>query len=120
VAKFYGELKSLVDELEMHQPVVTNAATLRGYHQDLAVSKFLFGLSPTVRFQVRCQILGGDNIPMLIVTFSRVMRVSTGAGYPLHCLWFSLPCTLDVIEVVVVTLEDIAHLARDTMFLVDD
>ena len=31
-AKFYGELKGLVDELEIHQPAVTYAATLRGYH----------------------------------------------------------------------------------------
>ena len=27
VSEFYGELKSLVDELEMHQPAVTDAAT---------------------------------------------------------------------------------------------
>ena len=42
---FYGELKSLIDELEMHQPLITDAATLRRYHQNLAVLKFLFGLS---------------------------------------------------------------------------
>jgi len=54
-------------------------ATLRGYHQDLTVLKFLSGLSPTLRSQVRGQILGGDSIPMLIATFSRVMRVPTGA-----------------------------------------
>jgi len=48
VLEFYGELKSLIDESEMHQPVVTDAATLTGYHQDLAVSKFLSGLSPTL------------------------------------------------------------------------
>ena len=35
VPKFYRELKSLIDELEMHQPVVTDAVTLRGYHQVL-------------------------------------------------------------------------------------
>ena len=36
VSEFYGEAKGLIDELEMHQPSVTNAATLRGYCQDLA------------------------------------------------------------------------------------
>ena len=51
MSEFYGELKSRIDELEMHQSVVTNT-TLRGYHQDLAVSKFLFGLSPSLRSQV--------------------------------------------------------------------
>ena len=31
VHEFYRELKSLIDELEMHQPAVTDATTLRGY-----------------------------------------------------------------------------------------
>ena len=48
VLEFYKELKSLIDELKIHQPVVTDAATLRGYRQDLAVSKFLSGLSPSL------------------------------------------------------------------------
>ena len=47
--EFYGELKGLIDDLEMYQPAVTDAATLRGYSQDLAVSKFLSGLSPSLR-----------------------------------------------------------------------
>ena len=73
MSEFYGEVKGLIDELEMHQPSVTNAATLRGYRQDLTVSKFLFGLSPTFRFQMRGHILRGDSIPTLTVTFSRVI-----------------------------------------------
>ena len=77
VTEFYGELKCLIDELEMHQPAVTDAATLRGYRQDLAVSKFLSDLSPTLRSRMRGQILRGDNILILTATFSRVMRVST-------------------------------------------
>ena len=60
--EFYGKLKGLIDELEMHQPAVTDAATLRGYRQDLAVSKLLSSLSPTLRSQVRGQILG-DRFP---------------------------------------------------------
>jgi len=31
VLEFYGELKGLIDEVRMHQPAVTDAATLRGY-----------------------------------------------------------------------------------------
>ena len=61
VLEFYGELKSLIDELEMHQLTVTDTSTLMGYHQDLTESKFLFGLSPTLRSQVPSQILGGDS-----------------------------------------------------------
>jgi len=29
VPEFYGELKGLIEELEMHQPAITDAATLR-------------------------------------------------------------------------------------------
>jgi len=86
MVEFYGELETLVDELEMHQPAVTNTATLRGYRQDLTVSKFLSGLSPTLRSQVRDQILGEDSIPTLTATFSRVMCVSTGADVSSDCL----------------------------------
>ena len=45
VPEFYDELKGLIDELEMHQHIVTDAATLKEYRQDLAVSTFLSGLS---------------------------------------------------------------------------
>jgi len=69
----------LIDELEMHQPTVTDAATLREYRQNLTVLKFLCGLRPSLRSQVRGQILGEDSIPTLIVTFFRVMRVFIGA-----------------------------------------
>ena len=31
VPEFHGELKGLIDELEMYQPSVTDVATLRGY-----------------------------------------------------------------------------------------
>jgi len=38
IPELYGELKGLIDELEMHRHV-TDATTLRGYCQDLVVSK---------------------------------------------------------------------------------
>jgi len=63
----------------MYQPDVTDAATLREYCQDLTVSKYMSGLSPSLRSQVRGQILGGDSIITLTVNFSRVMRISTRA-----------------------------------------
>ena len=47
--EFYEELKGLIDELEMHQSVITDVATLRGCRQDLVISKFLSYLSPTLR-----------------------------------------------------------------------
>ena len=56
--EFYGKLKCLIDELEMHRPALTDAAALRGYRQDLAVLKFLSNLNPTLQSQVWGQILG--------------------------------------------------------------
>ena len=53
VPEFYGEIKGLIDELEMHRPSVIDVATLRGYHQDLTMSKFLSGMSFTLRSQMR-------------------------------------------------------------------
>ena len=50
-----------------------------GDSQNLAVSKFLPGLSLTLRSQVQGQILG-DSILTLTATFSKVMRVSTRAN----------------------------------------
>ena len=49
VLEFYSELKGLIDKLKMYQPAVTDAATLRGYLQDLAILKFLSDLSPILR-----------------------------------------------------------------------
>ena len=46
--EFYNELKGLINELEIHQPAGTDAATIRKYRQDLTVSKLLFDLSPTL------------------------------------------------------------------------
>jgi len=31
MSEFYDKLKDLIDELEMNQPAITDAATLRGY-----------------------------------------------------------------------------------------
>ena len=58
--KLYGELKGLIDELEMHQPAVTDAATLREYRQDLAVLKFPSSLSSVLR--PRCGVRYCDEI----------------------------------------------------------
>ena len=84
VPEFYGELKGLIDELEMYQPSITNATTLREYLQDLAVPKFLSGLSPILRCQMWGQILRRDNILTLIVTFSRVCEYLVELMFTLH------------------------------------
>jgi len=74
VPEFYKELKSLIDELEMHQPAVIDAATLRissGYN-NFKVSIWLefYTTIPDARLDT-----GGDSIPTFTLTFLRIIRV---------------------------------------------
>jgi len=62
---------------------------------------------------------------MLTATFSRVMRVSIRADVSSASSMDQSACTLDVIEIVIVVTdatlkEDVAHLAPDTIFLMDN
>jgi len=63
----------------MHRPTVTDVVMLREYRQDLVVSIFYLAWV-SLRSQVQGQILKGESIPILIATFSRVMRIFTGAN----------------------------------------
>jgi len=48
------ELKGLIDELKMHQPAVTNAATLRGY---VGISQYQsFYLTWALHYDLRCGV----------------------------------------------------------------
>ena len=78
----------------------------RGYHEDLAVSKFLSGLSLTLRSQVQGQILGRDSISTLTANFSMVMRVSTRANVSSAPSIEQSAMVLDVVVVVAAILED--------------
>ena len=49
---------------------------MREYHQDLAMSKFFSGLSPSLRSQMRRQILRENSIPIITTSFSRVVCVN--------------------------------------------
>ena len=119
VPEYYRELKSLMDELAMHQSAVTNTTTPREYFQDLAVSKLLSEVSLIVITGAR-SVLGGNSIPTLIVTFSSVCLLEQ--MYSLHHLLSSLPWSSNVAEVavivVVVILEDVDPLEGDTAHIV--
>jgi len=53
VPEFYGEVKGLIDELEMHKPSVTDAATLRGYVRILQCQSFYLAQRPL--YDPRCE-----------------------------------------------------------------
>ena len=81
---------------------------LKGYHDDLGVAKFLCGLDLSLVAQICGQILGGDNVPSLSFSYSRVYLCQLHLGL-LYSVLFS-PSTqlwqLDMVVVVVVVVTD--------------
>ena len=71
-------MRSLLDELEVYQPLVADLSKIKEYREELAVAILLAGLQSDLASQIRRQILGIDSVPTLQLTFSRVLRVSTG------------------------------------------
>ena len=80
VQEFYTLLCSLMDKLDTHQPIVTDARILKEYHDGLAVPKFLSGLRPDVASQICDYVLGVDTVPSLSSIFARALRVSTSVS----------------------------------------
>jgi len=54
---------------------------LQRYHNELAVAEFLSGRDTYLSNKVQGHILGGDTVPYLFATLSRVCRVSIGGDY---------------------------------------
>ena len=79
---YYGSLRSLLTQLEVHQPYTTDIATQRRYREELAVVLFLAGLDSPVSSQIRGPILSAQSLPTLGETFSTALRVSTGIVSP--------------------------------------
>ena len=79
---YYGSLRSLLTQLEVHQPYTTDIATQRCYREELAVALFLAGLDSPVSSQIRGPILSAQSLPTLGETFSTALRVSTGIVSP--------------------------------------
>ena len=79
---YYGSLRSLLTQLEVHQPYMTDIATQRRYREELAVALFLAGLDSPVSSQIRGPILSAQSLPTLGETFSTALRVSTGIVSP--------------------------------------
>lgn len=69
---------------------------LRQYRQDLAVAKSFFSLDSSLLIHVRCQILAGDNILSLTMTYFRALRVSTGSS---NC-FITVPTTNDIASIM--------------------
>ncbi|KAG8373563.1 hypothetical protein BUALT_Bualt11G0037500 [Buddleja alternifolia] len=90
VTELYTTLHGILDELDIHQPLLLDLIKLHEYREGLAVAKFMSALRPKISNQIRGQIFGGDVVPSLSSTFSRALRVSTATPLP-----FSAPLTSD-------------------------
>ncbi|KAG8381702.1 hypothetical protein BUALT_Bualt05G0000200 [Buddleja alternifolia] len=88
VTELYTTLHGILDELDIHQPLLLDLIKLREYREGLAVAKFISALRPEISNQIRGQIFGGNVVPSLSSTFSRALRVSTATPSP-----FSTPLT---------------------------
>ena len=84
----------------MHQSTVTDASTLRGYRQDLAVSKFLSSLSLSLCSQVRGQMLEEIIFSHWLLLSSKLCVYPLELMCHLHHLLNNLPWSPDVAEVV--------------------
>ena len=80
VPEYYSTLRGILDELDVHQPHVTDLQVLKRYREDLATSNFLSGLDPSLVTQIRGQILGGDIVPFLSIFYSKVYRYPLDLG----------------------------------------
>jgi len=78
VPEYCSTLRGILNELDVHQSLVTDLWVLKMYCEDLAVLKILYGLDPSLVTQVCGQILGGDNMPSLSTAYSRILQVSIG------------------------------------------
>ena len=52
VQDFYNTLRTLLNELEVYQPLVTDIFKMREYREELAVAIFLAGLQPDLANQI--------------------------------------------------------------------
>lgn len=64
---YHSTLHGILNELDIHQPSVTDLKTLREY-SNLVMVKFLSYIDSSVLVQVRRQILVGDYVPLFTPT----------------------------------------------------
>jgi len=61
--------------LNFYQPLVLDLKVLQQYCEEVVVAKFLPVLDTSLGNQIRKQMLGGNTVPSLSTTLSRVRRV---------------------------------------------
>ena len=65
VSTYYTHIRSLLEELEVHQPFVADVAVMKRYREELTVAIFPAGLCTDLASQIRGQILGADTVSSL-------------------------------------------------------
>ncbi|XP_039139827.1 uncharacterized protein LOC120277136 [Dioscorea cayenensis subsp. rotundata] len=80
--QFFTHIRSLLDELDIYQPLVLDLATLRRYRNEVAVIAYLSGLPVEMQNQVKGSILSSERMPDLAVVYARVLRLSSTSTSP--------------------------------------
>ena len=95
--EFYGQLRGLLNQLEIYQPYSADITTQRRYREELAVALFLAGLDSPLNSQIRGPILSESLIPTLGEAFSTALSVSPSGPTPSTIL--STPDTTALVSI---------------------
>lgn len=78
----YAKLYSLLDEIKVHQPPMTNFFIQNWYQDELAIAVYLSRLNTSIGSQIWGHVLVTNILLSLIDTFYKVIQVLTGITPP--------------------------------------
>ncbi|XP_043710586.1 uncharacterized protein LOC122659549 [Telopea speciosissima] len=74
LGEYYSSLKGMWEELNVYQPISTDAAVIKSQRSEFLVAKFLSGLDSDLQ-SITSQLLIGEKIPSMNEAYCRLQRV---------------------------------------------
>ncbi|XP_043697036.1 uncharacterized protein LOC122647788 [Telopea speciosissima] len=74
LGKYYNSLKGMWEELNVYQPISTDAAMIKAQRSEFLVAKFLSGLDSDLQ-SVKSQLLTSEKIPSMNEAYCHIQRV---------------------------------------------
>ena len=72
--EYYGAMESIITDLTVYHPALTDPDTLTQYRDELHARAFLSGLKPELANMIRGQVLGGSRVMTIDEIFSIAIR----------------------------------------------
>ncbi|XP_043693033.1 uncharacterized protein LOC122643479 [Telopea speciosissima] len=79
--EYYSAFKGIVEELNVFQPLTTDIEKLKAQWNEFFVSKFLAGLSPSLK-AMKGHLLAGESVSTLNDTYSRLQCIASPSSKP--------------------------------------